>query len=217
MLEGLFSTLGYDSIGMTTIVPLFLMELGAGTAVIGELNTVRSVAGGVMPLLMGGLVAAVTSKRKISMPNFSLINPIRVLKFAALFCTGFLGFSGLILFPGALLSRLVSMESLGVLYFSPFAPNSLYVFVRSLIFNISFSPFKPTLLNNLDKTLKKVRALVSPLHPQQAQHDKTENWILQDLGGSVMVSAEPFGFLAPVCSDTIRRAARRKPAIRSGL
>ena len=156
MLEGPFNTLGHDIIGMTTIVSLFLMELGPGTAVIGELNTVRSVAGGVMPLLMGGLVAAVTSKRKFSMPNFSLINPIRVPKFAALFCTGFLGFSGLILFTGTPLSRLVSMESFGVLYFAPFTPNSLYAFVRSLIFNISFSPFRPTLLNNLDKTRKKV-------------------------------------------------------------
>lgn len=67
MMEGLFNTLGHDIIGMTTIVPLFLSYLGASLETIGSLNTMQSIFGAIMPLLCGGLVAAASSKKKLSM------------------------------------------------------------------------------------------------------------------------------------------------------
>lgn len=86
------------------------------------------------------------------MPDYSLINPIRVLKFIALLCTGFLGFYGLVLFSCVLLIHLVSIESFGVPYMAPIAPFKWYDFIRSLIFNISFSPYRSKILNNKDNT-----------------------------------------------------------------
>jgi spore germination protein KA/spore germination protein len=86
------------------------------------------------------------------MPDYTLINPIRILKIVALFCTAFLGFYGLVLFSCALLAYLVSYESFGVPYFAPFAPFNRYDFLRSLIFNTSTSPYRPKYLNDQDKT-----------------------------------------------------------------
>ncbi|HML46048.1 MAG TPA: spore germination protein [Clostridia bacterium] len=86
------------------------------------------------------------------MPDYSLISPIRVLKFIALLCTGFLGFYGLVLFSSILLIHLVSIESFGVPYIAPVAPFRWYDFIRAIIFNISFSPYRPLYLNDKDKT-----------------------------------------------------------------
>lgn len=66
MLEGLFNTLGHDIIGATTIIPLFLSDLGASMGVIGGLSTMRQIISGVAPLLFGGAVAAAGSKRNLS-------------------------------------------------------------------------------------------------------------------------------------------------------
>jgi MFS family permease len=66
-MEGLFNTLGHDVLGMTTVVPLFLADLGAGLGLIGLVNTMRAVLGGVVPLLFGGVVDAAPSKRRLSM------------------------------------------------------------------------------------------------------------------------------------------------------
>ncbi|GHU65785.1 hypothetical protein FACS1894184_02250 [Clostridia bacterium] len=66
MMEGLFSTLGHDIVGVTTIIPLFMADLGISMGVIGGMSTVRYVCSGVMPLLAGGPVAAARSKRNLS-------------------------------------------------------------------------------------------------------------------------------------------------------
>ncbi len=66
MLEGLFNTLGHDIIGATTIIPLFLADLGASMRVIGGLSTMRQIISAVTPLLFGGVVAAARSKRNLS-------------------------------------------------------------------------------------------------------------------------------------------------------
>lgn len=110
-------------------------------------------AGIFSPLLL--ILASISLLASFVMPDFSLINPIRILKFIAIVCTGFLGFYGLVLFSCVLLVHLVSIESFGVPYFAPFAPFNRYDFVRSFIFNISFSPYRPKYLHNKDKTRRK--------------------------------------------------------------
>ncbi len=72
MFEGLCNSLGTDIIGMSTIVPLFLSSIGASLSQIGSLSTIQSAMGTAVPLLMGGTVAAVSDKRRMSM----LINGI---------------------------------------------------------------------------------------------------------------------------------------------
>lgn len=83
-------------------------------------------------------------------PDYTLASPFRVLKFIALLCTGFLGFYGLVLFSCVLLINLVSLESFGVPYLAPYAPFKWYDFVRTIIFNIVLSPYRPYYLRNKD-------------------------------------------------------------------
>lgn len=110
-------------------------------------------AGVFSPLLL--MLASASLLASFVMPDFSLINPIRVLKFIAILCAGFLGFYGLILFSCVLLIRLVSIESFGIPYFTPFAPFNRYDFIRSFIFNISVSPYRTKYLKNKDNTRTK--------------------------------------------------------------
>ena len=110
-------------------------------------------AGIFSPLLL--ILASTSLLASFVMPDFALINPIRILKFIAILCTGFLGFYGLVLFSCVLLIHLVSIESSGVPYFAPFAPFNRYDFIRSFIFNISISPFRPKYLKNKDNTRRK--------------------------------------------------------------
>ena len=67
MLEGLFNTLGNDIMGMNTIVPLFLADLGASLSTVGSLTTMHSIISAVSPLLFGGMVAATQRKRRLSL------------------------------------------------------------------------------------------------------------------------------------------------------
>ncbi|NLV59350.1 MAG: spore germination protein [Clostridiales bacterium] len=112
-------------------------------------------AGIFSPLLL--ILSSVSLLASFVMPDFALINPIRILKFIGILCTGFLGFYGLILFSCVLLIHLVSIESFGVPYFAPFAPFNRYDFVRSFLFNISISPYRPKYLNVKDKKRTKTR------------------------------------------------------------
>ncbi|NLD60475.1 MAG: spore germination protein [Clostridiales bacterium] len=107
-------------------------------------------AGIFSPLLL--ILATAGLLASFVMPDFTLANSMRILKIAALLSTAVLGFYGLVLFTCALLAHLISTESFGVPYFSPLAPFNRYDFLRSLIFNISFSPFRPKNLNLKDKT-----------------------------------------------------------------
>jgi MFS family permease len=67
MLEGLFNTLGNDIMGMNTIIPLFLADLGASLSLVGGLTTMHSIISAISPLLFGGMVAAVRHKRTLSL------------------------------------------------------------------------------------------------------------------------------------------------------
>jgi spore germination protein KA/spore germination protein len=88
-------------------------------------------------------------------PDFSLVNPFRVVKIMALLATGLFGFYGMILVLSLVLIRLVSLESFGVPYFSPLTPFNWYDFVRAMMFNISFSPMRHKYLRDRDKKRKK--------------------------------------------------------------
>lgn len=98
-----------------------------------------SIAAGIFsPLLL--IIVSSSLLASFVMPDYTLINPFRMLKIAALISTSIFGFYGLILFLCLLLAHLTSMESFGVPYLAPFAPFNMYDFLRSLMFNVSFSP-----------------------------------------------------------------------------
>jgi spore germination protein KA/spore germination protein len=110
-----------------------------------------SIAAGIFsPLLL--IIVSLSLLASFVMPDYTLINPFRILKIAALISTSIFGFYGLILFLCLLLSSLTSMDSFGVPYLAPFAPFNLYDFLRSLMFNVSFSPLRHKYNRNKDNT-----------------------------------------------------------------
>jgi hypothetical protein len=118
-----------------------------GAIVIGQ----AAVSAGIFSPLLLILVSSALMASFV-MPDFSLINPFRILKFLALLFTGIFGFYGLILFISLILINLVSVESFGVPYLAPFAPFNFYDFVRSFIANTTMSPKRPKYLRDKDKT-----------------------------------------------------------------
>ena len=120
------------------------------TIVIGQAAT---AAGIFSPLLL--ILASAALLASFVIPDFSLVNPFRVVKILALLATGLFGFYGLILCLSLVLIRLASLESFGVPYLSPLAPFNWYDFVRSLAFNISFSPMRHKYLRDRDKKREK--------------------------------------------------------------
>jgi spore germination protein KA/spore germination protein len=127
-------------------------QIGSAVGIVSAIviGQAATAAGIFSPLLL--ILASISMLASFVMPDFTLINPIRILKIAALLSTAFLGFYGLVLFSCALLVHLVSYESFGVPYFAPFAPFNRYDFLRTLLFNISISPDRPRYLNDRDKT-----------------------------------------------------------------
>lgn len=121
-----------------------------GAIVIGQ----AAIAAGIFsPLLL--IIASVSLLASFAIPDYSLVNPFRVLKFILLLFTGSLGFFGFSLFLTFVLVELISLNSFGVPYLAPWAPFNLYDFVRSLINNVTIDPKRPKYLRTKDKTKTK--------------------------------------------------------------
>lgn len=121
-----------------------------GTIVIGQ----AAIAAGIFsPLLL--IIVATSLLASFSIPDYTLINPFRVMKFLLVIFTGMLGFFGFTIFVTYVLFELVSINSFGVPYMAPFAPFNFYDFKRTLIYDTTNNPKRPEYLRNKDKTTTK--------------------------------------------------------------
>lgn len=117
-----------------------------GTIVIGQ----AAISAGIFsPLLL--IIASVSLLASFAIPDYSLVNPFRILKFILLLFTGALGFFGFSLFLTFVLAELVSLNSFGVPYMAPWAPFNLYDLTRSLMQNVTTDPKRPNYLRTKDK------------------------------------------------------------------
>jgi len=117
-----------------------------GAIVIGQAAT---SAGIFSPLLL--ILVSTAFIASFALPDYSLINPFRVLKLFLLLFTGTLGFFGFTLFLTFVLVELVSLNSFGVPYMAPWAPSNLYDIKRSLISNPTLDKVRPKYLQTKDK------------------------------------------------------------------
>lgn len=118
-----------------------------GTIIIGEAAISASIFS---PLLL--IIVATSLLASFAIPDYTLINPFRVLKFLLIIFTGMLGFYGFTIFITFVLFDLVSINSFGVPYMAPIAPFNAYDFKRTLIDNTTDNPKRPEYLRNKDKT-----------------------------------------------------------------
>lgn len=121
-----------------------------GTIVIGQ----AAISAGIFsPLLL--IVVSLSLLSSFTISDYSLINPIRILKFGLLIMTATLGFYGFILFMVFILCELVSLNSFGVPYMAPWAPFNFYDSVRTVFSNTIFNPYRPVMYRTKDKIRKK--------------------------------------------------------------
>ncbi|MFB0921210.1 MAG: spore germination protein, partial [Oscillospiraceae bacterium] len=118
-----------------------------GAIVIGQ----AAIAAGIFsPLLL--IIASVALLSSFVIPDNSLLNAFRILKFILLIFTGAMGFFGFSLVLTVVLAELVSLNSFGVPYLAPWAPFNFYDFIRTLITNSTINPKRPNYLRTKDQT-----------------------------------------------------------------
>ena len=135
-------------------------QIGSAVGIVGTIviGTAAIESRIFSPLLL--ILVSVSLFSSFAIPDYTLMNPFRVLKLLLLVMTGLFGFYGFSIVITFILVELVSINSFGVPYFSPWAPFNTYDAKRSLMYNITSSPKRPTYLRTKDKmktggTLKK--------------------------------------------------------------
>ena len=114
-----------------------------GTIIIGQ----AAMSSGLFsPLLL--IISSVSLLASFAVPDYTIINPFRILKFGLILATGLFGLYGFVLFACLVLINLVSVNSFGVPYLAPFAPFNLYDFLRNLMASSSLSKFRPKYLQD---------------------------------------------------------------------
>lgn len=68
------------------------------------------------------IIVATSAISSFTLPNTSIINVARALRFFLLFSAAYIGFLGLLLLSLAILLHVCSLRSIGTAYFAPFAP-----------------------------------------------------------------------------------------------
>jgi spore germination protein KA len=126
------------------------VKIGSAIAIVGAIiiGQAASSSGVYSPLLL--ILVSIAFLSSFAMPDYTLTNPFRLLKFFVIIITGFLGFYGFALALVAILAGLASVNTFGVPYLAPWAPFNFYDFVRTLIFARPMSPKRQQYMRNKD-------------------------------------------------------------------
>ena len=106
-------------------------------------------AGFFSPVLL--TIAAVSLLSSFAIPDYTLVNPFRVLKFSLIMFTGALGFFGFTVFLTAIAIELVSLNSFGTPYMAPWAPFNGRDFSTTLINRSDMEAERPDYLKPKDR------------------------------------------------------------------
>ncbi|MFZ7134044.1 MAG: spore germination protein [Eubacteriales bacterium] len=130
-------------------------QIGSAIGIVGAIviGSAAIDAGIFSPLLL--IIVSTSLLASFAIPDYSLLNPFRVLKFILLLFTGAMGFFGFTIFMTFILAELVSLNSFGVPYMAPWAPFNFYDFVRSIISGSTIDWKRPNYLRTKDKNRMK--------------------------------------------------------------
>jgi spore germination protein KA len=127
-----------DRVPFPAIVELLIMELafevlreagirmpraiGPAVSIVGALILGQAAveAGFVSAAIV--IIVATSAISSFTLPNTSIVNVARGLRFLVIFSSAFIGFYGILLLTLCILLHLCSLRSFGVPYFAPFAP-----------------------------------------------------------------------------------------------
>jgi len=132
-------------------------QIGPAIGIVGAIviGQAAIAAGFFSPLLL--TIAAVSLLASFAIPDYTLVNPFRILKFLLILFTGALGFIGLTVIMTAIAIELVSLDSFGTPYMAPWAPFNRQDFPETIA---SQSTSRTTRLHYL-RTKNRVRMVKS--------------------------------------------------------
>jgi spore germination protein KA len=121
-----------------------------GAIIIGQ----AAIASGVFsPLLL--ILVSLSFMSSFVTPDYTIMNPFRVLKFFILILTGTLGLLGFSLGLCFVITIVISTNSYGIPYLVPVAPFNWYDFTRSFFYTSSTAKKRPNFLSTQDNTRTK--------------------------------------------------------------
>lgn len=129
-------------------------RIGSAIAIVGAIVIGQAAisAGLFSPFLL--LIVSTSLMTSFVMPDYSIINPFRIMKFLLLIFTGIFGFYGFTIIMCMILSDLVSINSFGVPYMATIAPFNRYDFLHILAGSKTVLPFRTKFMRTKDKKLK---------------------------------------------------------------
>jgi len=130
-------------------------QIGSAIGIVGAIVIGQAAisAGIFSPLLL--IIVATSLLASFAIPDYTLVNPFRILKLMLLLFTGVMGFFGFTIFLTFILAELVSLNSFGVPYMAPWAPFNFRNFLRTLIDGSTMDSRRPNYLRTKDKTRMK--------------------------------------------------------------
>lgn len=120
-----------------------------GTIVIGQ----ALVSAGLVssPMI---IIVSLSSLASYAVPDYTIMNPIRLLKYLMIFLTALFGLFGFIMGLSIILIKLTSMTSFGIPYTAPVAPFSFKAVKNFVLSNVVLSEERPDYLNLKDEKRK---------------------------------------------------------------
>ncbi|WP_231701829.1 spore germination protein [Crassaminicella thermophila] len=118
-----------------------------GAIVIGQAAV---AAGLVSPLLV--IIVSLSMMCSFIAADYTIISPIRILKFLLIFITGIFGLFGFVMGITVIVINLCAQTSFGIPYFAPVAPFHLKDIINYILSDITLEKMRPKFLHTKDKT-----------------------------------------------------------------
>ncbi len=128
------------------------VKIGSAIAIVGAIIIGQAaISSGIYtPLLL--ILTSISFLATFAIPDLTLANPLRILKFLVIILTGFFGLYGFSLAFTVVLTLVVSVDSFGVPYTAPWAPYNGYDAKRAFMFSRRGSPLRQQYMHTQDDT-----------------------------------------------------------------
>ncbi|MCY6484083.1 spore germination protein [Clostridium aestuarii] len=126
-------------------------QIGAAIGIVGTIviGQAAVTAGLVSPLTV--IIISLSTMTSFVTPDYTIMHPVRILKFMLIFISGTLGLFGFTIGMTFIAINLVSTTSMGVPYASPIAPLSIKDLKDYILSDITLSKKRPRFLSPRDK------------------------------------------------------------------
>lgn len=125
-------------------------QIGSAIGIVGGITIGQAAisAGIFSPLLL--ILASLSLMASFAIPDYTIMNPLRIMKFFFIFLTGILDLVGFTFGLCFLVTNIISTNSFGVPYFAPFAPFNWSDFLNTFYYNKKIAINRPHFLRTKD-------------------------------------------------------------------